>query len=329
MAIGIGRRQFISALGGLAVAWPLAARAQQPAMPVIGYLGNDSNNATYPAAFRKGLSEIGYVEGQNVAIEYRWIESQIARLPALLSDLVGRPVAVIAATVSLAAVLAAKAATQTIPIVFRIGSDPVANGLVASLNRPGGNVTGIATLGSELAQKRLALLRELLPAGAAVVLLANPTSASAAIETKEIQTAAHLLGVRLLILYASSPSDIEAAFVSIARQDTSGLLTTADSLFFRQRDQLVALAARQAVPAIYSDRVFSEAGGLMSYGTDIPDEFRWAGVYTGRILKGEKPADLPVQQSTKIELVINLKTAKALGLTVPQSILARSDEVIE
>ena len=216
------RREFITLVGGATVAWPLAARAQQPALPVIGYLGNDSNNATYPAAFRKWLSEIGYVEGQNVAIEYRWIESQIARLPALLSDLVGRPVAVIAATVSLAAVLAAKAATQTIPIVFRIGSDPVANGLVASLNRPGGNVTGIATLGGELAQKRLALLRELLPAGAAgaaVVLLANPTSASAAIETKEIQTAA---GVRLLILYASSPSDIEAAFVSIARQDTSG-----------------------------------------------------------------------------------------------------------
>ena len=328
MAIGIGRRKFISVLGGTAVAWPLVARAQQPSVPVIGYLGNDSKNATYPAAFRKGLTETGYVEGQNVSIEYRWVESQNARLPALLSDLVGRPVAVIAATISPSA-FAAKAATQTIPIVFRIGSDPVANGLVASLNRPGGNVTGITTLGTELAQKRLALLRELLPAGAAVVLLANPTSPSVAIETKEIQTAAHLLGVRLLIQNASSPSDIESAFASIARQDTSGLLTTADNLFFRQRDQLVALAARQAVPAIYSDRVFSEAGGLMSYGSDIPDGFRWAGVYTGRILRGEKPADLPVQQSTKIELVINLKTAKALGLSIPQTLLATADEVIE
>ena len=320
------RRQFIAVLGG-AAAWPLAARAQQPAVPVIGYLGGN-NNPTREVAFRKGLSETGYVEGQNVAIEYRWAEGQNARVPAFVSDFVGRRVGVIAAVASTAAALAAKAATRTIPIVFRIGGDPVADGLVASLNRPGGNVTGVTTLGNDLAQKRLELLRELSPAGA-VILLANPTNANAAIETKAIETAAHLLGVRLLILYATSPSDIEAAFASIARQDIAGLLTTADPFFFLQRGQLVALAARQAVPAIYSDRIFCEAGGVMSYGTDISDGFRQVGVYTGRILKGEKPADLPVQQSTKVELVINFKTAKALGLTIPETLLATADEVIQ
>jgi putative tryptophan/tyrosine transport system substrate-binding protein len=326
------RRDFIAGLG--AAAWPVSAQAQQPALPIIGYLGtisnpNDRDMLSNAPAFRKGLSETGYVEGQNVAIEYRWTEAQNDRLPAFVSDLVGRRVAVIAAMASTAAALAAKAATQTIPIVFRIGGDPVANGLVASLNRPGGNVTGVTTLGNDLGQKRLELLRELLPAGAAVALLANPTNANAAMETKEIQTAAHLIGLRLLILHARTPSDIEAAFVSVARPDIGGLLTTADTLFFKERDRLVALAARQALPAIYSDRFFYEGGGLMSYGTNSTDGYRIAGVYAGRILRGEKPADLPVQQATRTELVINLKTAKGLGLTIPETLLATADEVIQ
>jgi putative ABC transport system substrate-binding protein len=329
------RREFITLLGGTAAAWSVAARAQQPAMPVIGYLGGGSSVLAPAArdrnlpAFYKGLREVGYIEGQNVAIEYRWTEGLNDRLPVLAGDLVARRVTVITATNSTAAVLAARAATQTIPIIFRIGSDPVAAGLVASLNRPGGNITGITTLGQELGPKRLQLLRELLPAGAAVVLLVNPTNATADVETKEIQAAAHLLDVRLLILNVSSQIDIDAAFASLAQQTIGGLLTTADPLFFAQRDQLVALVARRAVPAIYSDRIFYEAGGLMSYGTDIPDAHRLAGTYTGRILKGEKPADLPVQQSTKIELAVNLKAAKASGIEIPTALLVRADEVIE
>jgi putative ABC transport system substrate-binding protein len=247
----------------------------------------------------------------------------------LLRDLIERRVAVIAAITNTAAAIAAKAATQTIPIVFRNGSDPVANGLVAALNRPGANVTGITTLGNELGQKRLQMLREFLPAGVAVVLLVNPLNANAAAEMREIQAAANVLDVRLLILNASSPNEIDAAFASIARQDISGLLTTSDPFFFAQRDRIVTHVARRAIPAIYSDRIFYEAGGLMSYGASVADGFRLAGTYVGRILKGEKASEMPVQQSTKIELAFSLKVAKALGITVPLALLTRADEVIE
>jgi putative ABC transport system substrate-binding protein len=325
----IGRREFITGIGNAAV-WPLLGRAQQrqPAKPVIGYIGSFGDNPGGLPPFRQGLSETGYIERQNAEIEYRWVEGRNDRLPALVRDLVDRRVSVIVTLLSTAAALAAKAATQTIPIVFRIGGDPVVAGLVASLNRPGGNITGITTLGLELGPKRLELLRQLLPVGATIVLLVNPTNPNAVIETKQIQTAADFLGVRLLILHASNPSDIEAAFANISRQAIGGLLTTADPFFARQRGQLVALVARQAIPAIYQARV-AEAGGLMSYGTDINDAYRMAGVYTGRMLKGESPADLPVQRSTKTKLVINLKTAKALGLTIPETLLATADEVIQ
>jgi putative tryptophan/tyrosine transport system substrate-binding protein len=325
----VKRRTFIAGLGS-AAAWPVMARAQQPAMPVIGYIGNRRDDPrNLPAAFRKGLGETGHVEGQSVSIDYRWTEGQNTPPPAFLRDFVGRPVDVIVPIANTAAALAAKAATQTIPIVFRIGGDPVASGLVASLNRPGGNVTGITTLGAELEQKRMELLHDLLPPGALVVALVNPTNSSATVVMEELRAAARLLGVRLFIRYASVPSDIEAAFASVGRQDVSGVLMIADNLFFAQRDLLVTLAARTRVPTVYTDDYFAEAGGLMSYGTDIPDGFRLAGVYTGRILKGEKPADLPVQRSSKAELVINMKTAKALGFTIPETLLATADRVIE
>jgi putative ABC transport system substrate-binding protein len=307
--MSIRRREFITLLGG-AAAWPLAARAQQAAMPVIGYLGGYADSNPFLGAFRNGLSETGHVEGKNVSIEYRWVAGQNDRLGTLLRDLIERRVAVIAAITNTAAAIAAKAATQTIPIVFRNGSDPVANGLVAALNRPGANVTGITTLGNELGQKRLQMLREFLPAGVAVVLLVNPLNANAAAEMREIQAAANVLDVRLLILNASSPNEIDAAFASIARQDISGLLTTSDPFFFAQRDQIVTHVARRAIPAIYSDRIFYEAGGLMSYGASVADGFRLAGTYVGRILKGEKASEMPVQQSTKIELAFSLKVAK-------------------
>jgi putative ABC transport system substrate-binding protein len=326
--MSIRRREFITLLGG-AAAWPLAARAQQAAMPVIGYLGGYADSNPFLGAFRNGLSETGHVEGKNVSIEYRWVAGQNDRLGTLLRDLIERRVAVIAAITNTAAAIAAKAATQTIPIVFRNGSDPVANGLVAALNRPGANVTGITTLGNELGQKRLQMLREFLPAGVAVVLLVNPLNANAAAEMREIQAAANVLDVRLLILNASSPNEIDAAFASIARQDISGLLTTSDPFFFAQRDRIVTHVARRAIPAIYSDRIFYEAGGLMSYGASVADGFRLAGTYVGRILKGEKASEMPVQQSTKIELAFSLKVAKALGITVPLALLTRADEVIE
>ena len=331
------RRDFITLLGGAAAAWPLAARAQQPAMPVIGYLGNygagavgaDSGNERVRVAFHKGLAEAGYVEGRNVAVEYRWVAGQNVRLPAVLSDLIERRVAVLAPVGSTAIALAAKAATQSIPIVFRIGGDPVASGLVPSLNRPGGNITGTTTLGVELGPKRLQMLRELLPAGATVALLSNPTNANAAAETREIQAAAQLLGVRLLVLNAASPSELDSAFARIAQPDVGGLLTAADPFIIGQRNQIIALAARRAIPAIYSSRTEHDAGGLMIYGADGTDGHRLAGTYVGRILKGEKPADLPVQQSTKVELAVNLKVAKILGITIPTALLVRADEVIE
>jgi putative tryptophan/tyrosine transport system substrate-binding protein len=319
------RREFIAGLG--AAAWPLAARAQQRALPVIGYIGGGLDQGR--GAFLKGLAEAGYVEGRDVAIEYRWVEARNERLPGFVSDLVGRRVAVIAVVISTAAALAAKAATQTIPIVFRIGGDPVASGLVPSLARPGGNVTGVTTLGVEQGPKRLQLLLEILPADAAVALLSNPTNANAVRERDEIQAAARLLGVRLVIFNATTTDDIKAAFAGFVAQRIGGFMTAAEPLFFQNRELIVALAARYAIPAIYSDRTFFDAGGLMSYGTDMPDGYRRAGVYTGRILKGEKPADLPVEESTKAELALNFKVAKALGLTIPLPLLARADEVIE
>jgi putative ABC transport system substrate-binding protein len=315
---------------------PVAARAQQTAVPVIGHLGSygagavaGPTNERALAAFRKGLMETGYVEGHNVAIEYRWINDRNDQLPALLRDLINRGVAVLAPLASTAAALAAKAATQTIPIVFRIGGDPVAAGPVASLDHPGGNITGTSTIGVELGPKRLQVLRELLPAGATVALLSNPTNANAPTETGEIQAAAELLGLRLLVLNAASASDLDVAFARIAQQDVGGLLTAADPFIIAQRNQIIALAARRAIPAVYSNRNEFDAGGLVSYGADSADGHRIAGVYIGRILKGEKPADLPVQRSTKVELAINLKIAKVLGITFPLTLLGRADEVIE
>jgi ABC-type uncharacterized transport system substrate-binding protein len=323
----VRRRDFIVGLGG-AVSWPLAARAQRSASPVIGYIGS-RESAPSNLAFRKGLSESGYVEGRNVAIEYRWVEGRSERRTAFVADLIQRQVDVIATTESTAVALAAKAATRTIPIVFRIGGDPIAAGLVPSLNRPGGNVTGTTTLGNQLGPKQLEMLRELLPAGAAVALLINSTNANTAREIEELQAAARPLNVRLLIFNVSSPKDLDAAFASFGERGIGGLVLAAEPLFFQELDHLVELAARQAIPAVYSDRQFTQTGGLMSYGTDFPEMYRQAGVYTGRILKGEKPADLPVQQSTKVELVINMKTAKSIGITFPLPLLGRADAVIE
>jgi len=322
------RREFITGLGATA-AWPVVARTQQATLPVIGYIGSDLSLRDLKDAFLKGLGEAGYVEGRNVAIEYRWVQTHNERLPAFVSDLISRRVAVIAVADSTAAALAAKAATQTIPIVFRIGGDPVAAGIVPNLNRPGGNITGITTLGVNLGAKRLQILREILPAEAAVALLSNPTNANAARETAEIQAAARQLGVGLLIFNTTTPDDIEAAFTSFAAQTISGLMTAAEPLFFQNRDRVIALAARYAIPAIYPGQSFFEAGGLMTYATDSLDGYRLTGVYTGRVLDGEKPADLPVQQSTKVQLFLNLKTAKALGLSFPTALLVRADEVIE
>ena len=326
------RREFITMLGGAAATtWPFGVRAQQAGVPVIGWLGSTSPAPTSHIllAFRRGLNEVGYIDGQNVAIEYRWAESQFNRLPDLVADLVRRQVAVIVLG-STAAALAVKAATETIPVVFVIGTDPVTAGLVVSLNRPGGNLTGASILHIEVAPKRLELLHELAPAATTVALLVNPTNPYAAPETRETQVAADTLGLRLRVLEARNENEIDRAFAALVEQQTGALLVGADAVFFTGlRDQLVALAARHRVPALYGYREFTAAGGLMSYGTSNSDAWRLAGIYTGRILNGERPADLPVQQSTKLELVINLKTAKALGLDVPPTLLARADEVIE
>jgi putative tryptophan/tyrosine transport system substrate-binding protein len=325
------RRDFISLVGG-AAAWPLAARAQQPAMPVIGLLGSTSAQG-FPgplAAFRQGLQEAGYREGQDVAIEYRWANDQLDRLPALAAELVDCRVAVIAVIGGLPPSLAAKAATTKIPIVFATSADPVKAGLVASLSRPRSNLTGATTLNVEVGAKRLELLHELVPTAKTIALLVNPTNPTF-VETlsRDLRAAGLTLGVQIQVLQASTERNFETAFAALVQARAGGLVIGPDTFFTTRSEQLAALTVRHAVPTIYQYREFIAAGGLMSYGGSITDQYRIAGAYTGRILKGENPANLPVQQSTKVELMVNLKTAKALGLTVPDTVLARADEVIE
>jgi putative ABC transport system substrate-binding protein len=325
----VRRREFIAVVGGAATAWPLAARAQQ--MPVIGFLNVESPEGYRPmaAAFRRGLAEAGYVEGQNVAIEYRWAEGQDERLPAMAADLVHRGVTVIAATTTSAAV-AAKAATTTVPIVFEMGGDPVGLGLVASLSRPGGNITGVTQLTTGLVPKQLEVLHEMLPTARVVALLVNPTHpATAKVETSEALSAAGTLGLDLHVLNASAETDFDGIFPKLTELKAGGLVISADAIFSSRSEQLGELTARRAVPAAYKGREFAAAGGLMSYGTSLIDSYRLAGVYTARVLKGAKPTDLPVQQATKVELYINLKTAKSLGLDVPLPLSGRADEVFE
>jgi putative tryptophan/tyrosine transport system substrate-binding protein len=324
------RRELITFLGSAAATWPLAVHAQQPAMPVVGWLGLGSPNPTPAAlrAFRQGLSEAGYVEGRNVAIEYRWAENQNDRLPALAADLVRRQVTVIAAA-GVSATAAAKAATTTIPIVFNMGLDPVERGFVASLNRPGGNLTGVSNLNVELGPKRLELIHELVPTATVMALLVDPTGPNAVTLSRDMQTAAHTLGLQLHVLHASTERDFDMVFATLLQLRAGALVIGNDGVFIDRPEQLGALTARYAVATIFQYREFAAAGGLMSYGGSFTEPYRQIGAYTGRILKGEKPADLPIQQSTKVELFINLKTAKALGLTVPLALLTRADEVIE
>jgi putative ABC transport system substrate-binding protein len=330
MTAFIGRREFITLLGGTAT-WPLAARAQQQAMPVIGLLDSTSPDVhtNLLRSFRQGLNETGLVEGSNVAIEYRWSDGQYGRLPELAADLAHREVSVITTIDGSASALAAKAATSTIPIIFRIGADPVALGLVASLNRPGGNVTGVTSLTVEVGPKRLEVLHQLVPTATVMALLLNPTSPFAETLTRDLQAAARMLGLRIHVLNASTDGDITSAFAQLLQLRTAGLVIGSDVFFNSRSQQLAARTVRHAMPAVYQYREFVAAGGLMSYGGSLEDSYRSAGIYTGRVLKGEKPADLPIQQSTKVELFINLKTAKGLGLEVPPTLLARADEVIE
>jgi putative tryptophan/tyrosine transport system substrate-binding protein len=325
----MGRREFVALVGGVAAAWSVAARAQQPPMPVIGFLSSVSPAAfqTLSGAFQNGLNEGGYVEGRNVAIEYRWAEGQYDRLPALAADLVGRRVAVIVANTAAAPV--AKAATSTIPIVFTTGEDPVKSGLVLSLNRPGGNLTGVVSLNAEIGPKRLELLKELLPTAISIGLLVNPANPISETLTRDAQVASRMLGLQLHVLAAGTERELDSAFAELLQLRADALVIGADAFLSGRSGQLAALAARHAVPTVSPYRPFTTAGGLMSYGGSNADASRLTGVYAARILKGEKPADLPVQQSTKVEFVINLRTAKALGLTVPLPLLGRADEVIE
>jgi putative ABC transport system substrate-binding protein len=325
----VKRREFITLLGGAGAAWPLAARAQQQAMPVIGFLNSGAPDlfAHLLSAFRQGLGETGYVEGQNVTIEYRWARGVNDRLPALAADLVGRQVNVIVANAPAAP--AAKAATGTIPIVFLSGLDPVESGLVTSLSRPGGNLTGITALGTQLGPKRLELLHEVVPTQTVLALLVNPGGRSAEIQSRQIAAAAHARGLNLHVIRARAAHEFDAALKNLLDLRAGGLVISADAFFNSRAAEIAALALRHAVPTIYQYREFAASGGLMSYGGSLTDTYRQVAVYTGRILKGEKPADLPVQQATKVELIINLKTAKALGLELPPTLLARADEVIE
>jgi putative tryptophan/tyrosine transport system substrate-binding protein len=322
------RREFLTFVGGAAAAWPGVARAQQP-MPVVGFLNGASawEYASLAATFHQGLSEAGYVEGRNVLVEYRWAEGHYERMPTLAADLIRRQVAAIFANGP--ALQALKAATTTIPIVFATGVDPVASGLVASLNRPGGNLTGFTSMLDVVAPKGLELLHELLPTATTVALLVNPTFLSAETQSRDQQVAARILGLQFNVVSASTESQIDMAFVAFVQQRVGAIIVAGDPFLTGRHDQIIALAARHAIPAMYVRREFAAAGGLMSYGASAAYTYRQAGVYVGRVLKGEKPADLPIQQSTKFELVVNLKTAKALGLTVPLALLTRADEVIE
>jgi putative ABC transport system substrate-binding protein len=326
----MNRREFITLLGGAVAAWPIAARAQQPAMPVVGMLlgGSPQADAFRVDAVKQGLGDAGYVEGQNVAIEYRWADQQYDRLPSLVADLARRPVSVIAALGNAAAV-AAKGATDTVPVVFEIGADPVSYGLVAGLARPGGNMTGVTFLGGVLVSKQLEVLHETVSGSAIIGMLENPSNPNSELVRKEVQAAADTLGRKLIVARTMLEGDIEPGVASLVRQRVGGLLVRSDALFNGRPEQLVALAARYRLPAIFPLREFATAGGLMSYGASLRDALRLVGRYVGRILKGEKPGDLPVQQSSKVEFVVNLKTAKALGLTMPLPLLGRADEVIE
>ena len=327
----IKRRGFITLLGGAAVVWPLVARGQQPALPVIGLLSPRSPavDATLISVIRQGLNDTGFVEGRNVALDYRWAEGQYDRLAALAADLVHRQVAVIVALGGETSALAAKTATASIPIVFLVGSDPIRSGLVPSLNRPGGNITGVSSLIFDLEPKRLGLMRELRPNATTIAVLVNPNSPNAEIQVNDIQIAARSVGLQVDILNASAIREIDAAFTRLAQMRADALLVAADPFFFNRASQLVVLATRHAIPALYSRREFVAVGGLMSYGANADEGYHTAGVYAGRILKGEKPGDLPIQLPTKFELVINLSTARALDIDMPATLLARADEVIE
>ena len=331
MTVTIGRRELLAAVGGAAAAWPLAARAQQPAMPVIGLLSTRSpvTDAPLTALFRQALRETGFVDDRNVVIDYRWADGQYDRLPALVADLVQRQVAVIVTIGGNPSALTAKAATATIPIVFMTGSDPVRSGLVSSLHRPGGNITGVGALLEELEPKRLELLRELRPNANTIAVLVNPKYPDAESQVNDIQSAARGFGQEIVVLNASTVRDIGAAFATLSQMRADALLVATDAFFFTRVQQFVVLTARHAIPTIFWRREFATAGGLMSYGTNIDEVYRLAAVYAGRILKGEKPSDLPIQLSTKFELVINLTMVRALGLQLPPTLLARADEVIE